>query len=39
MWPDGEKVTEPTSDTVVKAERVAVENASDRLALILADIE
>jgi len=37
--PEEEGLTEPSSDTVPKTERVAVENASDGLALILADIE
>ncbi len=37
--PEEKGLTEPSSDTVPKTERVAVENASDGLALILADIE
>ena len=32
-------MTEPPSDTVFKAERVAVEKASDGLTVILADTE
>jgi len=37
--PEGEEVIEPPSDTVVQAERVAVENTSDTLVVIEEDIE
>ena len=37
--PEGEGLTEPSSDTVAQTERVAVENASDGLALTLSDGE
>ena len=37
--PEEEGLTEPSSDTVAQTERVAVENASDGLALRLADGE
>ena len=37
--PEGEEVAEPPSDTVIKADRVAVEKASDGLAIVVADTE